>query len=275
MAETDQKDVRIGIIGPSWWVDYWHLPALLHHPRARIIGIAGEKARSPQEVAAKYGESVRYFTRASDMLDETHPDGVVVCTPNDLHFPSTMAALERGIHVICEKPLALDSDQARLMTETAKESGLIGMTNFPYRANPCVLAFRQLLAGNAVGEMVHFTGEYHGGFGLRGWPGSAGSSRRAGSVGVGAESACAGCAGRGSGAVVGRAGGSRVSAARTPAISVRVSATLSPLATMVASSCSCCAGTTRRSSAACPSRMRPPASAARNAGESSSNCNNW
>ena len=180
MAETDQKDVRIGIIGPSWWVDYWHLPALLHHPRARIIGIAGEKARSPQEVAAKYGESVRYFTRASDMLDETHPDGVVVCTPNDLHFPSTMAALERGIHVICEKPLALDSDQARLMTETAKESGLIGMTNFPYRANPCVLAFRQLLAGNAVGEMVHFTGEYHGGFGLRGWPGWRGLRARSG-----------------------------------------------------------------------------------------------
>ncbi|MDE2126284.1 MAG: Gfo/Idh/MocA family oxidoreductase [Armatimonadetes bacterium] len=180
MAAPELKEVRIGIIGPSWWVDYWHLPALLRHPRARITGVAGAKDRPPHEVATKFGESVRYFTRASSMLDETHPVGVVVCTPNDLHFPSTMEALERGIHVICEKPLALNAEQAKTMTRAAEEAGLIGMTNFPYRANPCVNAFRRLLAEGAIGDMVHITGEYHGGFGLRGWPGWRGLRERSG-----------------------------------------------------------------------------------------------
>ena len=114
------KTVRIGIIGPSWWVNYWHLPALQNHPHAKIVAVCGAKLRTPEEVQAKYGESARAYTDLETMLDEAAPDGVIVCTPNDLHYPSTMAALRRGIHVTCEKPVALNADQAQEMAETAK-----------------------------------------------------------------------------------------------------------------------------------------------------------
>jgi predicted dehydrogenase len=164
---SELEKVRIGIIGPSWWVNYWHLPAIQNHPHAEIVGVCGEKPREAAEVRTKYGENARTFTDMEQMLDTVPMDGVVVCTPNDLHHPATMAALRRGLHVTCEKPVALNAEQAREMAETAKAKGLLGMTNFPYRGNPAVQAFRRLVAEGYVGRPLHISGQYHGGFGLR------------------------------------------------------------------------------------------------------------
>jgi predicted dehydrogenase len=135
--------VRIGIIGPSWWVNYWHLTAIQTHPDAEIVAICGEKERDAEELRAKYGPHARYYTDRDAMLDHATLDGVIVCTPNDLHHPSAMAALTHDLHVTCEKPLALNAAQAREMADEAKKRNLIGMTNFPYRDNPCVQKFRE------------------------------------------------------------------------------------------------------------------------------------
>lgn len=164
---SESEKVRVGIIGPSWWVNYWHLPAIQNHPHAEIVGVCGEKPREAAEVRAQYGESARAFTDMEQMLDTVPMDGVVVCTPNDLHHPAAMAALRRGLHVTCEKPVALNAEQAREMAETAKAKGLLGMTNFPYRGNPAVQAFRRLVAEGYLGTPLHISGQYHGGFGLR------------------------------------------------------------------------------------------------------------
>ncbi|MDW8208358.1 MAG: Gfo/Idh/MocA family oxidoreductase [Chloroherpetonaceae bacterium] len=169
------ETVRVGIVGPSWWVDYWHLVAIKAHPQAEIVAVCGERPRALAEVQSQYGTSARYFTRYEDMLEQVSLDGVIVCTPNDLHYPVTMAALHRGLHVHCEKPLALNAAQAREMAQTARARGLIGMTNFPYRDNPCVQRMRQMLSQGAIGTPLHIVGSYSGGFGLlrppnwRGW----------------------------------------------------------------------------------------------------------
>lgn len=175
------EKVRVGIIGPSWWVNYWHLAALQNHPQAEIAAVCGAKTRDEAETKAKYGENVQIFTDMEQMLDTVPLDAVVVCTPNDLHHPATMAALQRGLHVICEKPLALDSAQAQEMAETAKEKGLLGMANFPYRDNPNAQAFRRLIQEGYVGRMLHISGQYHGGFGLNRAPGWRGLTERSGS----------------------------------------------------------------------------------------------
>lgn len=166
--------VRVGIIGPSWWVDFWHLPALLHHPDVIITAVCGTQDRTADEIKIKYGEKAKYFTDLDTMLDTALLDGVVVCTPNNVHHPATMAALRRGLHVTCEKPMALTSDEALEMYTTARDKGLIGMINFPYRDNPAVKELKSKLAEGYVGTPFHISGSYHGGFGLgekRGWRG--------------------------------------------------------------------------------------------------------
>jgi len=172
--------VRVGIIGPSWWVDYWHLPAIQNHPHAIITAICGQKERDREEIHAKYGEHARNYTDVATMLRESPLDGVIVCTPNDLHYPNTMAVLERGIHVTCEKPVALNAEQAGIMAEAAERRHLIGMCNFPYRDNPAVEEFRRLLASGYVGRLLHLSGDYHGGFGLQRRPNWRGLRSRSG-----------------------------------------------------------------------------------------------
>ena len=89
---SQEAKVRVGIIGPSWWVHYWHLPALQNHPYAEIVAVCGTKARDEAETQGKYGAGVRAFTDMETMLDTVPMDAVVVCTPNVLHHPATMAA---------------------------------------------------------------------------------------------------------------------------------------------------------------------------------------
>ncbi len=173
--------VRVCLAGPSWWADYWHLPAIQHHPNAEIVGVCGERARDAQEVRARYGDSARYFTDLDAMLDATKPDGLIVCTPNDLHFPATMAALRRGIQVVCEKPIALNENQAREMAETAQNDRLLGMSNFTYRGNPALQTMRQMVAEGYVGTPLHLTGCYLGGYAIGRPPGWRGNAHRSGS----------------------------------------------------------------------------------------------
>ena len=115
------------------------------------------------------------------MLEEAALDGVVVCTPNDLHYPLTMAALRSARHVICEKPLAMNAAQALEMAETADRHHLLGMSNFPYRDNPCIQTLQRLIAEGYIGSLLHISGQYHGGFGLSRPPGWRGRRDRSGS----------------------------------------------------------------------------------------------
>ena len=165
-ASTERK-VRIGIIGPSWWVDYWHLPGIQNHPHAEIVAVCGNTPRDEADVQSKYGPNARFYTDVDTMLDEAALDGVVVCTPNDLHGPFTLAALKHGVNVTCEKPIALDAAEAQEMLATARSGSLLAMANFPYRDNPCVQTVRRMIAEGYIGRLLHISGQYHGGFGLQ------------------------------------------------------------------------------------------------------------
>ena len=163
--------MRVGIVGPSWWVNFWHLPALQNHPDAQIVAVCGTKPRDSTDVAAKYGPDVTAYTDLNAMLTREALDGVIVCTPNDVHYPASLAALEAGLHVLCEKPLTMHAGEARHLADEATRRGLLGMCNFPYRANPCAQALRQRVAEGYVGTLLHVAAAYHGGFGLNGPPG--------------------------------------------------------------------------------------------------------
>lgn len=160
------QKVKIGVIGPSWWVNYWHLPAIENHPAAELVAVCGATAREDSAVHAKYGDAARSYTDIERMLDGESLDGVVVCTPNYLHHSATMAAFRHGLHVTCEKPVALNAAQAREMADTAREKHLLGMCNFPYRANPAVVQMRAMIADGWLGSPLTISGSYNGGFGL-------------------------------------------------------------------------------------------------------------
>ena len=113
------EKVRVGIVGTSWWADAFHLPTLKSHPQAELAAICGRQRERAEEMARKY-EVARVFTDYREMIEAGDLDALVVSTPDDSHHAITMAALDAGLHVLCEKPLALNAAHAREMYAKAE-----------------------------------------------------------------------------------------------------------------------------------------------------------
>jgi predicted dehydrogenase len=127
--------VRVGVVGTSWFAETLHLAALGSHPGASVTAICGRNRERAAEVATDHNIP-HVFTDYRDMFASGLVDAVVVVSPDSTHYPATMAALGAGLHVMCEKPLALSADQAREMYDTAKAAGLITLVGFTWRWVP-------------------------------------------------------------------------------------------------------------------------------------------
>ena len=156
--------VRVGIIGTSWWTEFMFLPSLGSHPAAEIAAICGRNRERGEALADQHGiEAV--FTDYEALIKEAHVDAVVIATPDDLHFPMTMAALEAGLHVLCEKPLANNATQARQMYEKAEAAGVKHMVLYTWRWLPQFQYLKHLVDSGFIGRCYHANFRFLGGYG--------------------------------------------------------------------------------------------------------------
>jgi predicted dehydrogenase len=158
------EHVRIGVVGTSWWAELMYLPVLKRHPRAELVAVCGRNRERVDQIAQKYSLS-HAFTDYQEMIEQAGLHALVVSTPDDLHYPITMAALDAGLHVLCEKPLALDMAQARAMYEKAEAAGVTHMVLFTYRWLPPYRYVRQLVDEGYLGRPFNCSMRYVCGFG--------------------------------------------------------------------------------------------------------------
>jgi predicted dehydrogenase len=152
------EKLRIGVVGASWYSDLRHLPALKSHPNAEIVAICDIIRDRADEMAKKY-DIPFVSTDYLEILEKGDLDAIFVVTPDDTHHAITMAALEAGIHVMCEKPLAHNAIQAREMYEKAESIGVKHMTFFSFRWPPHHRYLKELIEEGYVGRCYdcHFT----------------------------------------------------------------------------------------------------------------------
>ena len=93
------NQVQVGVIGTSWFADGMHLPNLKSHPQAEIAAICGRKRDRAEEMAKKYGIPL-VFTDYREMIEKGDLHAVEVITPDDLHYPMAMDALDAGLHFV-------------------------------------------------------------------------------------------------------------------------------------------------------------------------------
>ena len=133
-------------------------------PRASPArGSAGVAASSPASAAAAAAEigAERAFDSAEELVASDAIDVVHVCTPNHLHLPLALAALEAGKHVVCEKPVALDADRGRASSAAAAErAGRVATVPFVYRYYPTVREARARARAGALGDLQLLYGGY-------------------------------------------------------------------------------------------------------------------
>jgi predicted dehydrogenase len=159
--------VRIGVVGTSWWADSMYLPALSRHPHADVRAVVGTREAHTREFAARWGIPGAY-TSLEAMLDSEALDAVTIMAPNVHHHPYTMAALARGLHVLCEKPLGMTSAQAREMTEAAERLGVVNMCPFTYSFMPYARYTKALVDEGYIGRPYHLNLRYYADYGRDG-----------------------------------------------------------------------------------------------------------
>ena len=171
--------VRIGVVGTSWWADAMYLPAVSTHPLADVRAVVGgRRPEHTREFATQWSIPSAYDS-LDEMLGYEHLDALLVLTPNKNHYPSVMAGLARGLHILCEKPLGMSAREAREMTEVAERAGVTTMTPFTYRFMPANRYLKALVDEGYIGRPYHLNLRYYSGFGRSGayaWRFDAGES---------------------------------------------------------------------------------------------------
>ena len=152
---SDRKKVRIGIIGAGAVSDYHHVPGIRIDNRCELVAIC-----DPNEALLEQRKSEWGVTKASpnyqDIATDPDIDAVIVATPNFVHREQSLACIENGKHVMCEKPLGLNFQQSAEMYRAARDKGVRHMTAFTYRFAPSMRYVRHLVKTGALGQPRHF-----------------------------------------------------------------------------------------------------------------------
>ena len=122
------------------------IPAIQAAPRSRLYGLVTSDATK----AAPFNAKV--WTTLGEALGDPEVQAVYVATPVFLHAPQTIQSLRAGKHVLCEKPMAMNEAEARLMVQTAEETGRTFGVAYYRRAYPKVKRAKQLLEAGAIGK---------------------------------------------------------------------------------------------------------------------------
>jgi predicted dehydrogenase len=116
-----------------------------------------------REEAERFGQLMsieRVTDDYRELIADPEIEAVHVCTPNALHAPVSIAAMQAGKHVLCEKPLAMSAAEARQMLDVARQTGVVHCVNHNLRYYPVLQHVRQMIARGELGEILMVQGTY-------------------------------------------------------------------------------------------------------------------
>ena len=129
------------------------------HPRTDVV--ACDASGFLLDGIAKYSGRPA-FRDFDEMLAKEPLDAMIIATPSRLHAPMVRKALERGIHVFCEKPFCLDWHESEALTKLAAERGLISQVGYHYRYVGAFQEMKRIIDAGALGQITHVLAEAYG-----------------------------------------------------------------------------------------------------------------
>ena len=161
-----KKPVRLGMIGFGGVSLSKHIPAIarlkaIWEP-VTLTAVCCRDARSGKRATDIYG--VKWYGDAQEMLDSEPLDGVIICSPDSLHCEHTLLALEHGVHVLVEKPLATSLREAQRMVKTAEAAREILMTVSNKRYSPPYFRAKQMLTDGTLPNPAMLAAKFNLGY---------------------------------------------------------------------------------------------------------------
>lgn len=158
------SDIRIGVIGTGMWANNVHLAALVAHPKATVVGVCDVNPDNARGTARRFGIETA-TSDAAELIQRDDIDAIDIVTPNVTHAPLALAAAAAGKHVFCEKPMAMNAEEARQMVSAAEDAGVRTGINFTWRNSPGARYARFLVQNGLIGTPYHVFGSYFSSFG--------------------------------------------------------------------------------------------------------------
>lgn len=152
----------IGIIGCGKIAQVRHIPEYADHPEAKLVGFYDLNQQRAQELAERYGGTA--YDSVDALLANPDIQAVSICAANFAHAELTIAALQAGKHVLCEKPMATTLADCEAMATAAREAGKFLMIGHNQRLAKAHALARKLIVDGLIGDIVTFRTTFgHGG----------------------------------------------------------------------------------------------------------------
>jgi predicted dehydrogenase len=142
--------VKTGVVGVGW-AGQQHIKAYAAMEGVELVGIAGLEEETRSDLAAEFAVPVS-VARWEELLEVDGLEAISVAVPTFLHAPIATAALSRGLHVLSEKPIALNGEQAEAMVAAARSAGRVLQVAFNHRRRGDVKRLRELIEEGRLGR---------------------------------------------------------------------------------------------------------------------------
>ena len=150
------RTLRVGVIGIGVIATTKHIPALLKRDDVVVAALCDIDTAKAEKAKADLGIADAYVTDDyRKVCEDPDIDVIHVCTPNPLHYPISMAALEAGKHVHCEKPMALHYQECLDMIAKAKEKNVKLTSGTQWRYNPAPMKMKQMVKEGFFGDIFY------------------------------------------------------------------------------------------------------------------------
>ena len=151
--------IKIGILSLAHHHGEAYISNLRRMEGVELLGVADDDRSRAEKIA---GQNEARFFPSYEALLEAKPDGVIVCTENNRHRPLVEMAAARGVHVLCEKPIATTLEDARAIVDACDQAGVLLMTAFPLRFSAPLLEIKARLDNGDLGDIYCFNGTNQG-----------------------------------------------------------------------------------------------------------------
>jgi predicted dehydrogenase len=137
--------IGVGMMGRNHARVYGEMPGV------ELVGVADEHPEAAEQVVKRYGGTG--YTDYIQLLDEQKPDAVTIAVPTDEHLEVALQVIQRGIHLLIEKPIAYSVEQAQQIITAAEKAGVILTVGHIERFNPAVIALKQHIVNGDLGRV--------------------------------------------------------------------------------------------------------------------------
>lgn len=152
-STTNHRKIRYAVVGLGWFAQEAAMPAFAQSENSELVALVSDDSTKLQKLSQKYNVQRTYsYNQYEDCLRSGAVDAVYIALPNHLHCEYTVRAAKQGIHVLCEKPMAVTADECEQMIRACESNNVKLMIAYRLHLEPANLAAIEVVQSGQIGE---------------------------------------------------------------------------------------------------------------------------